>query len=64
MRLGECLVTPWGVTCVSHRTPDLVLLYACARCAEAACRAACRAAAAHVVDAQTAAALLPAIAFS
>ena len=46
MRLGECLVTKFGITCVTHRSSDLVALYVCARLAEEALRTVC----AHIVD--------------
>jgi hypothetical protein len=46
MRLGECLVTKFGITCVTHRSSDFVALYVCARLAEEAVRAMC----AHIVD--------------
>ena len=45
MRLGECIVTKFGISCVTHRSSDVLALYVCARVAEEAVRAMC----AHIV---------------
>jgi len=46
MRLSECIVTNFGISCFTHRSSDFVALYVCARVAEEVARAMC----AHIVD--------------